>query len=171
MSATATTTVRRQWTASATRRALSRLLREDLNFHESASNYASHSIHAFAAKFPPQLPRIFIEGLTDPGETVLDPMMGSGTAIVEAFLCNRKAVGFDIDPLALLICQVKTMPVDFLEATWAGKRIVGYSYRLLERPSYLDEVMIKRYDSASLEFIDYWFSKETQRQLMSLLLA
>ena len=161
----------RTWTASTTRRLLSRVLAEDLNFHDSASNYASHSIHAFAAKFPPQIPRIFIEGLTEPGETVLDPMMGSGTSIVEAFLANRRALGFDIDPLALLICRVKTMPVDFLDASWAGKRIVAVAQRLLERPSYLDEIMVKRYDDASREFIDYWFARETQRQLMALLLA
>ena len=128
---------RRVWTASTTRRLLSRILAADLNFHEAVSNYASHSIHAFAAKFPPQLPRVFIEGLTDPGETMLDPMMGSGTAIVEAFLANRRAVGFDIDLLALLICRVKTMPVDFLEASWAGKRIVSYAYRLVERAGHL----------------------------------
>ena len=171
MTPSAVSSIRPNWTASATRRVLSCILAGDLNFHNSASNYASHSIHAFAAKFPPQLPRIFIEGLTAPGETVLDPMMGSGTAIVEAFLSNRRAVGFDIDPLALMICQVKTMPVDFLEASWAGKRILVYAGRLLERSNYLDEVMAKRYDQTSLDFIEYWFSKETQRQLMALLLA
>jgi len=171
MSATALSSIRRHWTASAVRRTLSRLVSEDLNFHEAASNYASHSIHAFAAKFPPQLPRVFIEGLTDPGETVLDPMMGSGTTVVEAFLRNRRAIGFDIDPLALLICRVKTMPVDFLEAAWAGKRIISVAGRLIEKPAYLDLVMSRRYDPASLDFIEYWFPKETQRQLLALLLA
>ncbi|MBI4166213.1 MAG: hypothetical protein HY508_10830, partial [Acidobacteria bacterium] len=89
-------------------------------------------LHAFAAKFPPQLPRVFIEGLTVKGETVMDPMMGSGTAIVESFLCGRRAVGFDIDPLALMICRVKTHPVDFLEATWAGKRVVSSAIGLVQ---------------------------------------
>jgi hypothetical protein len=115
------------------RRSLARLLSTDLDFHRDASNYASHALHAFAAKFPPQLPRIFIEGLTQTGETVMDPMMGSGTAIVEAFLCGRRAVGFDIDPLALMICRVKTHPVDLLEATWAGKRVVSCAVKLLQR--------------------------------------
>jgi hypothetical protein len=116
-----------------TRRSLARLLSTDLDFHEDASNYASHALHAFAAKFPPQLPRVFIEGLTQRGETVMDPMMGSGTAIVEAFLCGRRAVGFDIDPLALMICRVKTHPVDLLEATWAGKRVVNSAVKPLQR--------------------------------------
>ena len=115
------------------RRSLSKLLSADLDFHQDASNYASHALHAFAAKFPPQLPRVFIEGLTVKGETVMDPMMGSGTAIVEAFLCGRRAVGFDIDPLALVICRVKTHPVDFLEATWAGKCVVNSAIKLLQR--------------------------------------
>ncbi len=114
------------------RRLLSKLLSSDLDFHGDASNYASHALHAFAAKFPPQLPRVFIEALTVKGETVMDPMMGSGTAIVEAFLCGRQAVGFDIDPLALMICGVKTHPVDFLEATWAGKRAVNSPIKLVQ---------------------------------------
>jgi len=105
-------------------RALAKLLSADLDFHQAASNYASHALHAFAAKFPPQLPRVFIEGLTEKGETVMDPMMGSGTAIVQVFLCGRRAVGFDIDPLAVMICSVKTHPVDLLEATWTGQRVI-----------------------------------------------
>ncbi len=151
--------------------ALAKLLAADLDFHQAASNYASHALHAFAAKFPPQLPRVFIEGLTEKGETVMDPMMGSGTAIVEAFLCGRRAVGFDIDPLALMICRVKTHPVDLLEATWAGKRVVNSAGRLLHRASRLEASMKDRFSAASLEFIDYWFSKQTQRELVALLLA
>lgn len=153
------------------RRALANLLAADLDFHQATSNYASHALHAFAAKFPPQLPRVFIEGLTEKGETVMDPMMGSGTAIVEAFLCGRRAVGFDIDPLSLMICRVKTHPVDLLEATWAGKRVVGSAYKLLHRASSLQASMKERFSQASLEFIDYWFSKQTQRELVALLLA
>jgi hypothetical protein len=124
------------------RRSLSKLLSTDLDFHRDASNYASHALHAFAAKFPPQLPRVFIEGLTQRGETVMDPMMGSGTAIVEAFLCGRRAVGFDIDPVALMICRVKTHPVDLLEATWAGKRVVSSAVRLVDRalPSFYNSL-------------------------------
>jgi hypothetical protein len=121
------------------RRSLANLLSTDLDFHQDPSNYASHALHAFAAKFPPQLPRVFIEGLTPKGETVMDPMMGSGTAIVEAFLCGRRAVGLDIDPLALMICRVKTHPVDLLEAAWAGKRVVSSAVKLLQRATFASD--------------------------------
>ncbi|MGQ9827858.1 MAG: DNA methyltransferase [Roseiflexus sp.] len=76
------------------------LLSEDLDFHDQDSRYAFHNFHAFPAKFPPQLPRKFIQSLTLPGETVLDPMMGSGTTILEAFLAgmgNSKIRGQDVN--------------------------------------------------------------------------
>lgn len=94
---------------------LQELLQGDLDFRGHDSSYASHNLHAFAAKFPPQLPRLFIEKLTQPGETVLDPMVGSGTTLVEAILLGRRAIGFDIDPLALHLCRVKTTPLDSMK--------------------------------------------------------
>ena len=57
------------------RERLSNLLSSDLDFHSKSSAYASHNSHAFPAKFPPQLPRRFIEELTEPGDVVLDPMV------------------------------------------------------------------------------------------------
>lgn len=65
------------------REILATLLEGELNFHGKDSSYASHNLHSFAAKFPPQLPRAFIRGLTKLGEIVFDPMMGSGTTVVE----------------------------------------------------------------------------------------
>jgi len=39
-------------------------------------------------------------------------MMGSGTTLVEALAAGRRAVGFDIDPLAMLISSVKTRSIE-----------------------------------------------------------
>ena len=64
-----------------TKDSLVSLLEQDLSFRDTR-RYLIHNLHAFAAKFPPALPRFFIEGLTVPGETVLDPMAGSGVSIV-----------------------------------------------------------------------------------------
>lgn len=93
-------------------RKLSALLRKDLDFGSSDSGYASHAIHPFAAKFPPQIPRLFIEELTQSGDSILDPMAGSGTTLVEALLLKREAFGFDIDPLAVRLCTAKTTWLD-----------------------------------------------------------
>ncbi len=42
-----------------------------------------------------------LEIATDPGDIVLDPFCGSGTTLVAAALCERKAIGFDISEEAV----------------------------------------------------------------------
>ena len=42
------------------------LMANDLDFRGADTGYATHHLHSFAARFPPQLPRYFIEALTDP---------------------------------------------------------------------------------------------------------
>lgn len=147
---------------------LATLLAGDLEFHSESSRYSSHALHAFAAKFPPQLPRVFIESLTKPGDVVLDPMMGSGTTIVEALLRGRKGIGLDIDPLARMICRVKTSYIASDQAATAGADVLARAEKVSDAKvtKFLDS-----FDDASREFIDYWFFKETQEQLGRLLVA
>ena len=56
---------------------------------------------SYRACFKPQLPRFFIERLTQPGEIVYDPFMGRGTTPIQAALMGRKP-GNDINPLSIL---------------------------------------------------------------------
>lgn len=138
---------------------LCHLLEEDLDFHDQDSGYASHNIHSFPAKFPPQLPRKFIQALTLPGETVLDPMMGSGTTVLEAFLLGRRGIGFDTDPLAVMLAKAKVSPISHHDAVIWNKRIIGNardSFFFRERALY-DE-MDWMWDEATIIFADYWFS-------------
>ncbi|MGH3787280.1 MAG: DNA methyltransferase [Pseudonocardiaceae bacterium] len=82
-----------------------------LDFSASGHLYATHGLHAFAARLPPPLARWAIESFTDPGDYVLDVMCGSGTTLVEGLLTGRHALGVDIDPLARLIALAKATPV------------------------------------------------------------
>ncbi len=50
------------------------------------------------AMFPMELCRRLIEIYTRKGDTVLDPFMGSGSAIVAARDMERKGIGFDVNP-------------------------------------------------------------------------
>jgi DNA modification methylase len=153
-----------------TRATLARLLEGELNFHGANTGYASHDVHAFAAKFPPQLPRTFIQGLTRPGDRVLDPMMGSGTAVVEALLAGRQGIGLDLDPLALLLSRVKTRPLSAALIRDAGDAVIASAYAFLAQPS-LDSHLVQCFDTHTKAFIDYWFLPTTQRELMALVLA
>ncbi len=50
------------------------------------------------AKFPLELPRRIIQLFTDPGDTVLDCFVGSGTSAIAAIRENRRFIGVDISP-------------------------------------------------------------------------
>ena len=156
---------------SACLKTLKELLGGDLEFHGEDSSYASHNFHAFAAKFPPQLPAAFIKELTEPGDTVLDPMMGSGTTVLEAAIAGRKATGYDIDPLAILLCKVKTTKIKDIEKlkTFSAEIILRARKLAVSREAEIE--IESRFDKKTKEFLNYWFLASTQRELMALLMA
>lgn len=146
------------------------VLSQDLNFHSKKSSYASHNFHPFPAKFPPQLPREFIAELTCPNETILDPMVGSGTTILEAYLLGRHGIGFDIDPLALLISQVKVRCFNKYQLNLIGNEIIKCALTAVEeRTDELTSKLENRWDLKTKEFVDYWFALETQIELLALI--
>jgi len=152
------------------RERLSALLSSDLDFHGKSSAYASHNFHAFPAKFPPQLPRKFIEGLTEPGDVVLDPMVGSGTTVVEAFLAGRRGIGFDIDPMALRLCKVKITPLALEETSAAGNKMLHRAEESLQQDgTEVRRELDSRFGEAERKFMDYWFLPSTQVELMALI--
>jgi DNA modification methylase len=50
------------------------------------------------AKFPETLAQEFIEFFTKPGQTVLDPMAGTGSALVAALRSGRNSYGIELNP-------------------------------------------------------------------------
>lgn len=97
-------------------------------------SYLTHGVHKFPAKFFPELPRFLIQKYSNIGNTVLDPMCGSGTVILESILQNRNAVGVDIDPIAKLITKVKTTPIDKNKLRRAKKWIEDYVVEPIKPP-------------------------------------
>jgi DNA modification methylase len=81
----------------------------DFNWHKlrRRTNGTIHSLHPYPTRFSPDLPGRLIEALSKRGQTVLDPLCGSGTAVVEAARRDRHAIGVDISPLATLITRTK----------------------------------------------------------------
>ena len=144
------------------------LLSTNLDFHGQSTNYGSHSFHAFAAKFPPQIPRIFIESLTRESDIILDPMVGSGTTLVEAVSLGRYAIGVDLDPLAQLICNIKTVKISQSVAQKTLSDILDYVNFQIDREE-TKKWMENNFDIKTKEFIDYWFEKTTQLELASLI--
>lgn len=148
---------------------LSNLLKRDLTFKGEKTSYASHNIHAFAAKFPPQIPRAFITELTRPGEVVLDPMSGSGTTLIEAVFAGRYGVGVDLDPLASLVAKVKSTPFALERCAEAGREVLIEARKRLRPAS--DGRLLRFYSPKAVEFFRYWFRDHTTDQLFALVRA
>jgi DNA modification methylase len=92
---------------------VARLLRQlDWSFKEAAPSRDIHSIHPYPAKFIPELPRQLIDRLSEPGDLVLDPFSGAGTAAVEALLADRHFLGIDANPIGNAAARAKTANLD-----------------------------------------------------------
>ena len=80
----------------------------DWTQHGPAFQEVTHSIHKYPAKLIPQIPSLFISKFCEPGDTVLDPYCGSGTTLLEAKRQGYNSIGFDLNPLARFISEMKT---------------------------------------------------------------
>lgn len=89
-----------------------REVRTFVNEFWTARQRQASSLHevSYRACFKPQLPRFFIERLTQPGDVVYDPFMGRGTTPVEAALLGRIPFGNDINPLSLAFASPRLRP-------------------------------------------------------------
>src|SRR5579872_3848627 len=78
----------------------------------TAKQRAASRLHevSYRACFKPQLPRFFIERLTQPGDIVYDPFMGRGTTPVEAALLGRVPYGCDVNPLSRVLTLPRLSP-------------------------------------------------------------
>jgi hypothetical protein len=114
--------------------------------------------HPFPARMAPE---VAIETLDaeEMEATVLDPMCGSGTVLRAAAQRGRHAIGFDLDPLAVLMARVWTTPIDqeilIIEANRLVRQATTLTTTKVELP-WIDN------DSETKEFVSYWFT-EPQR--------
>lgn len=78
-----------------------------INEFWTAKQRQAHSLHeiSYRACFKPQLPRFFIERLTQKGDVVYDPFSGRGTTILEAALLGRNVVANDVNPLSTILSR------------------------------------------------------------------
>jgi hypothetical protein len=57
----------------------------------------------YRGNWAPQIPRALILRYTEPGDTVLDPMAGSGTTCIEAALLGRNCIAVDVNYGAVML--------------------------------------------------------------------
>lgn len=118
----------------------------------TARQRQASSLHevSYRACFKPQLPRFFIERLTQPGDVVYDPFMGRGTTPVEAALLGRVPWGNDINPLSLTFTRPRLRPP-----------------RLDELPARLQEINLADHDEFPEDLLVF-YHPDTLREICAL---
>jgi DNA modification methylase len=111
------------------------------------------TIHPFPARMAPELALQALELVPKDG-VVVDPMMGSGTVVRQASDLGLTAIGFDVDPLAVLMSRVWTTPVD--DSVVARVYDEASKVVLAAKPDSLALPWIDE-DAETKAFISYWF--------------
>ena len=129
------------------------------------TNYVTHGIYTYPAKFIPQLASRLICEYSNEGDSVLDPMMGSGTVIVESLLRNRIAFGSDINEIAYLITKVKARVQN---TQTLEKQMLRLQHECFNVGGFFENAEKNKIIPEN-ERIDYWFKSEQKEQLGILL--
>ena len=89
-----------------------------------STRYSVHGLHEYKGKFNPQVVRGILNllGVSEKAN-ILDPFSGSGTTLIECAHAKMKAIGWDINPLAVYITNAKlkalSTPVNKLQSVFA----------------------------------------------------
>ena len=142
-----------------------------LNEFWTSRQRAAHGLHelSYRACFKPQLPRFFIERLTQPGDVVYDPFMGRGTTPIEAALLGRVPCGSDVNPLSAMLVEPRLHPptagavaARLQEMPWSDPGTTREDLLVFYHPETLAEIhalrqyLLARTESGTLDWIDKW---------------
>lgn len=120
------------------------------------------SIHPFPARMAPEIVFEELNGLKK-SQVVLDPMSGSGTVLRAAAELGHKAIGFDLDPLAVLMSRVWTSHLKIANLPKAAEAVVTTARNL--RDEYLP--WIDDCDETK-DYIEFWYCKKQIKALRKL---
>src|SRR5438093_7598309 len=137
----------------------------------TAKQRAASSLHeiSYRACFKPQLPRFFIQRLTEPGDIIYDPFMGRGTTIIESGLLGRVPHGCDINPLSRFLTRPRLNPPTLRQVTERFREIhladcdempeellTFYHPDTLREICALKKYLLTRQAQAKLDSVDEW---------------
>ncbi len=121
-------------------------------------------VHPFPARMAPEIALKHLSRKTRKKRlTVLDPMMGSGTIPVIAASTGHRAIGYDVDPLAVMVSNAWGKSLNSRKYLAAVKRVIDSSKK--DRKKYKFE------DKETQEYANFWFDAKVQQRLHALSVA
>jgi SAM-dependent methyltransferase len=125
-----------------------------------------HPIHPFPARMAPGIALAALRR-SRKSLTVLDPMSGSGTVLAVAQAHGHRALGVDVDPLAVLLAAVWTRPVDSKEAEESASLVLDRARQRFNKQT-SGQAYPSGSDPETQAFLRYWFDDYARRQLAAL---
>lgn len=128
-------------------------IQQELSFAGERLTRGRHKIHPYPAMLHPLLVDFLIDKYAKKDDVIFDPFCGSGVTLVQSATKGYSSIGFDINPLALLIAKTKTSKYN--------------SNKLKEEFSNLKKKILKnkKKDIPEIKNIDYWYTKEVINDL------
>jgi DNA modification methylase len=123
-------------------------------------------IHPFPARMAAAIPWNALRGKRK-CLRVLDPMAGSGTTLVVARALRHRAIGFDTDPLAVLLAKVWCSEIDEVAVRKEVKKCEKQAGRSAKCMCLRKAYPINS-DEDTRAFVRYWFDKTNRRRLRAL---
>mgnify|MGYP002383880148 CR=1 FL=1 len=127
-----------------------------------------YAMHKYWGKKPFNEISKFIERYTAENEVVLDSFCGSGVTLIEALRANRKCIGVDLNPIAMLLSKVSMTAVD---VNLVKKTFVGIQNKLKTTINSLYETQINGEKTLvthtiwqSDQPVEVWYSTSTSKK-------
>lgn len=133
----------------------------NLDFKNFNSTYSTHGFHTYPAKMMPHIAKALLDEYGKGSKVLFDPFCGSGTSLVEANLHGINAIGTDLNPLARLIADVKTTPIELQTLDLHLKDFYDYLFKYrFGFHSNKDSILVPSFDK-----INFWFAKKVKSDL------
>lgn len=125
-----------------------RTIQKELSFSGEKLIRGRHKVHPYPAMLHPLLVDHLIANYAKKGDTIFDPFCGSGVTLVQSAISRHYSIGFDINPLALLVAKVKTSQYDICKLR---EEYDDFRRSVLEA---------RKTDTPKIKNIDYWYTQE-----------
>lgn len=129
-----------------------------------------YAMHKYWGKKPFNEISKFIEKYSDNEDAVMDCFCGSGVTLIEAVKMGRKAVGIDLNPIAIKLTKASLTPVDISEVKSEFARIKKAVFSQIDSLYKVtldgEETTVTHTIWKNNEPIEVWYSTKTVRKII-----
>ena len=130
-----------------------RTTQKELSFSGEKLTRGRHKIHPYPAMLHPLLVDYLIQRYAKKDDVIFDPFCGSGVTLLQSAVNGYSSIGFDINPLALLIAKTKTAKYDHKKLK---EEFDDFKKSVLKS---------KKPNIPDIKNIEYWYAKDVINDL------